>query len=45
MGITENWSPARMKICEPDCRQASLHPPKRRSRAGMTVKGQINIYI
>ena len=40
MSIMENWSLTRMKICEPDCRQASLNPPERRSRAGMTIKKQ-----
>ena len=36
MSMTENWLQNRMKICEPDCRQANLYPPERRSRAGMT---------
>ena len=47
MSMTKIWSPARkipsggqtqMKICE-------LHPPERCSRAGMTAKKTIDIYL
>ncbi|XHP73205.1 hypothetical protein KCTC52924_00946 [Arenibacter antarcticus] len=39
MSMTEIWSQIRMKICEPDCRQASSHTRAERSRS-MTVKKQ-----